>query len=65
MRSRSLTFLLLALCLILPALLRAQSITPDSIITTIAGTGRVFRGNGGPATSAALGLACEIGRAHV
>lgn len=35
---------------------RAQGITPQSIITTIAGTGRAFRGDGGAATSAALGL---------
>ena len=48
-------FLLVTCHSSLVTVLSAQSVTPQSIITTIAGNGRVLRGNGGPATSAATG----------
>jgi len=35
---------------------RAQGITPQSIITTLAGGSWQFRGDGGPATNAAVGF---------
>lgn len=62
MRPRTflLRLLLLALALAFPRALTAQGITPDSVITTVAGSGRVFHDNGGPATSAALGPTCGV-----
>ncbi len=38
----------------------AQGITPQSIITTVAGTDRTFQGDGGPATDAPLGLVSGV-----
>ena len=40
--------------------LSAQGITPQSIITTVAGTDFTFRGDGGPATDAPLGQIRDV-----
>jgi len=55
--SRKFLFLIAAFLLPLAfTALQPQYSRAQGIITTVAGNGQVFRGNGGPATSAALGL---------